>query len=157
MGSNVWRFELSKLQVTPSTVKAACQYVRLHHRHHKPPQGGLFAVACEVDGVIVGVAIAGRPVARKLQDGKTVEAIRVATDGTHNACSFLIRALWRMAKEGGYRRMITYTLPEEGGNSLKAAGFRLIGEAGGGLWSRVGREREDDHPLGKKWRWEVTA
>lgn len=106
------------------------------------------------DGEIRGVAIAGRPVARMLDDGETLEVIRVATDGERNACSMLYGAVRRAAVALGYRRVITYTLPEEGGASLRGAGFRCVGEAGGGTWNRKGRERTDTHPTQVKLRWE---
>jgi hypothetical protein len=56
----------------------------------------------------------------------------------------------------GYKRLITHTLPHEGGTSLRATGFTLIGEAGGGSWSRPSRQREDKAPLGVKLRWEMN-
>ena len=58
-------------------------------RHNLPTVGGKFAVGAAVDGKLVGVAIAGRPVARRLDDGKTLEVLRVCTDGTPSANSFL--------------------------------------------------------------------
>lgn len=132
----------------------ACNFVRRFHRHHKPPVGHKFSVACN-DGVkVVGVAMVGRPVARMTDDGETLEVNRVATDGTKNACSFLYGACRRAAFSLGYRRLITYTLPSEGGVSLKAAGWKLIGERGGGKWSRVSRTRLDVHPIGVKLLWE---
>ena len=90
-------------------------------------------------------------------DGWTGEVLRCCTDGTRNAPSMLYRACWRATRAMGYRRLITYTLPEEGGASLRAAGFKLIGEAGGGSWSRRLRPRVDTHPMQKKLRWELTA
>ena len=92
-----------------------------------------------------------------LADGFTCEVTRLATDGSRNACSMLYRAAWRAARAMGYRRLVTYTLPEEGGSSLRAAGFRLIGEAGGGSWSRDSRPRVDLHPTQTKLRWELVA
>ncbi|GLI00644.1 XF1762 family protein [Phytohabitans aurantiacus] len=59
--------------------------------------------------MLVGVAIVGRPVARHLDDGLTLEVTRVATDGHRNACSLLYAAAWHAAKALGYRRLITYT------------------------------------------------
>ena len=67
------------------------------------------------------------------------------------------RACWRAARGMGYRKLITYTLAEEGGASLRGAGFKLIGEAGGGSWSRRERPRVDTHPTQRKLRWELTA
>ena len=89
-------------------------------------------------------------------DGLTLEVNRVATDGCPNACSALYGAAWRAAKAMGYQRLITYTLPEEGGASLRGAGWRLVGEAGGGKWSREGRPRVDMHPTHGKLRWEAS-
>lgn len=68
-------------------------------------------------------------------------------------CSMLYGAAWRATKAMGYRKLITYTLPEEGGASLRAAGWRLIGEAGGGKRSRKERLRVDDHPTQIKLKW----
>ena len=119
-------------------------------------QGGLFALAAVKGEQIVGVAIIGRPVARMLQDGYTAEVTRLCTDGTRNACSFLYGAAWRAAKALGYRRLITYILSDEPGTSLTAAGWRLIGERGGGSWSVPSRPRIDTHPLQKKLLWEAA-
>jgi hypothetical protein len=143
------------LRLRPITLREANAFVACHHRHHRPARGCVFCVAVETDD-LCGVAIVGRPVARLLQDGRTAEVTRLCTDGTANACSILYGATWRAAKAIGYRRLLTYTLPEEGGASLRAAGWRLIGSAGGGTWSRVDRPRVDDHPLGAKLRWEIT-
>lgn len=145
-----------ELSLAPITLKEARQYVADHHRHHRPPQGGLFAVAVSDGAAIRGVAIIGRPVARRLQDDFTAEVTRLCTDGARNACSMLYGAAWRAARALGYRRLITYTLPEEGGSSLRAAGWRCIGEAGGGSWSVPSRPRVDTHPLQVKLRWEAA-
>ena len=64
-------------------------------------------------------------------------------------------AAWRAARALGYRRLVTYTLPEEGGGSLRAAGWKCLGEAGGGSWSVPSRPRVDKHPTQTKMRWEV--
>src|SRR3546814_18235817 len=77
----------------------------------------------------------------------TREVTRRCTDGAPNACSKLYGAAWKAAKALGYTRLITYTLPEEGGASLRAAGWQLVGTRGGGAWSRPSRPRADtpDH------------
>ena len=113
------------------------------------------SVAVNDGSAVRGVAIVGRPSARMLQDGYTAEVVRVATDGARNACSMLYGACWRACRALGYQRLVTYTLPEEGGGSLRAAGWRCIGEAGGGSWSRKGRPRVDLHPTQVKMRWEA--
>ena len=144
------------LELVPITQREAFAYVERLHRHHKPPRGSVFQLGAAKDGEIVGVAIVGRPVARRLQDGWTLEVNRCCTDGTRNACSFLYGAAWRVAKALGYRKLITYTLPEEGGASLRGAGWICIGQAGGGSWSRKSRPTVDLHPLQEKLRWERT-
>lgn len=135
----------------------ANEFVRLHHRHHQPVPGAKFCLGCADADTIVGVAIVGRPVARMLQDGWTLEVNRVATDGTRNACSALYGACRRATFALGYRRLITYTLPEEGGASLRGAGWKCLGTAGGGSWSRPSRPTVDTHPLQEKLKWEVVA
>ena len=143
-----------KLRITPINFDEACQFVTDHHRHHAPPQGAKFAIACSEGSRVVGVVIAGRPVARHNDDGWTLEITRCATDGTRNACSMLYGAARRAAKALGYQRLITYTLDTEPGSSLRAAGFDLIGTVRGGSWSRPSRPRVDTHPLQGKLAWE---
>ncbi len=138
----------------PLTQREAFAFVSAHHRHHSPPRGTLFQLAAAVGDAIVGVVLVGRPVARHLQDDFTAEVTRCCTDGTRNACSFLYGAAWRAARALGYRRLVTYTLPDEGGASLRGAGWKLIGAAGGGSWSRAERPRVDTHPTQTKLRWE---
>ena len=144
------------LALTSMTRAEAQAFVRAHHRHHKPSVGDVFCLGASDGEKIVGVAVVGRPVARALCDGATLEITRLATDGTRNACSFLYGASWRAARALGWRRLVTYTLPSEGGASLRAAGWRLIGEAGGGSWSRPSRPRVDTAPLQVKIRWEAA-
>lgn len=149
--------EQPRLTVVPITFREASEFVKEHHRHHRPPQGHKFSIAVsDEQGDIRGVAMVGRPVARMSDDGVTAEVIRVATDGCPNACSALYGAAWRAARGMGYRRLITYTLPEESGSSLRGAGWRLIGEAGGGSWNRKDRPREDKHPTQMKLKWEAA-
>jgi hypothetical protein len=147
------------LKLIPISLRDAAAFVKQQHRHHKPPQGGLFAVACAVDGgeEPCGVAIVGNPVARMLDDGWTAEVTRLATTGERNACSLLYGAAWRACRALGYRRLVTYILDSEPGTSLRAAGWTYIGEAGGGSWDRTGRPRVDHHPTQKKLRFERTS
>ncbi len=143
------------LRVVPCTIREARAFVAEHHRHHRAPLGGLFAVA--VAGTEVhGVAVIGRPVSRMLDDGYTAEVTRLCTDGHPNACSMLYAASWRAARSLGWLKLITYILASEGGASLRASGWTLVGEAGGGSWSRPGRPRVDLHPTQMKLRWEVS-
>jgi hypothetical protein len=114
------------------------------HRHHGPPAGCKFCIGVADDqDVLRGVVIVGRPVARLLDDGLTLEVTRTATDGTRNACSLLYAAAWRASKALGYRRLVTYTQRGETGASLRAAGWRVIAQrpphAG---WDRPSRPRQ---------------
>lgn len=131
------------LEIRPITLRDANQYVAEHHRHNIPTTGHKFSIACYDGDRLCGVAIAGQPVARNLDDGFTIEIRRVCTDGTYNACSILYGACSRCAKEMGYRRVVTYTLQSEPGTSLRAAGFINDGEAGGGSWNCTKRPREE--------------
>jgi hypothetical protein len=108
-------------------------------------------------GEVRGVAIVGRPVSRALDNGLTLEVNRVATDGCPNACSALYGASWRAAKALGYRRLVTYTLEDEGGASLRGAGWRVVAERKGGSWDCPSRPRVDKHPLQGKLRWEPSS
>jgi hypothetical protein len=141
------------LRCIPCSRAQAHAFIALHHRHHKPPVGEVFRVAC-VDGagLVRGVATVGRPVSRHLDDGWTLEVTRVATDGVRNGCSLLYGAVRRAAWALGYRTVYTYTLLAEGGASLRAAGWVCDGQTGTGIgWSRR-PGRLDNHP-DPKTRW----
>lgn len=146
------------MEITPINFDEANAFVSRYHRHHRPMQGCKFCVAVSEGDLVVGVAIVGRPVARKIDDGWTLEVNRCCTDGTKNACSMLYGAAWRAAKALGYRRLITYTLPEEGGASLRASNWKMIGLAGGGNWNCKSRPRIDTAEFlrGQKTLWEAA-
>jgi hypothetical protein len=116
------------VRIVPITLKKACAFVTELHRHNKSPRGHKFSIALEDNGQLVGVLIAGRPIARNLDDGRTIEITRTCTDGTANANSMLYGAGWRCAKAMGYRRAVTYTRADESGVSLRATGFRRVEE-----------------------------
>ena len=146
------------LELIPTTISDAQAFVGLHHRHHRAPRGGLFAVAVQDESEVVGVAIVGRPVARMLCDGWTAEVTRVCTLGRKNACSMLYGACWRACRSLGYKRLVTYILSEERGVTLSASGWTCLGECGGGKWGRKDRPLSvDRHPLQTKIRWERSV
>jgi hypothetical protein len=149
--------EQAVLRLRPVSFAEAAAFVRRHHRHHRPPPGSKFCVGVAMEERRVGVIIAGRPVARPLDDGGTLEVTRCCTDGTPHAGSCLYGAAWRSARALGYRQLLTYTLTSEPGTSLKAAGWRQVGETKGGRWNCPSRPRADSHPTGPKRRWEVAA
>jgi hypothetical protein len=144
------------MEAVPLHIKEANEFVAQYHRHSLPTVGGKFAVGAAVDGKLVGVAIAGRPVARRLDDGQTLEVLRVCTDGTRNACSFLYGRVKRIAALMGYRQVITYTLADESGASLKAVGGKIVGEVRPQQWSVPSRPRKSQDVYGKaKLKWEL--
>ena len=145
-----------RLRVVPMSLTEANHFVSEHHRHHDPVVGHKFcaAIADEWDK-IRGVVIVGRPVNMQTDNGWTLEVNRCCTDGVANGCSMLYRTAWRAARAMGYTRLITYTLLEEGGRSLRGAGFKCVGERGGGSWNHKSRPRVDTHPTQMKWLWEL--
>jgi hypothetical protein len=146
------------LQLVPISLQAANAWVDEVHRHHDPVGGHKFSVAVEDDGRLVGVAIAGRPVSRHLDNGRRLEVLRVATDGAENACSMLYGAVARAGVGMGYARhdILTYTLITEPGTSLRAAGWVPVEFTDGGSWDRPSRRREDRHPTMPKVRWHAA-
>ncbi len=149
----------ARIDVVPTTQPKANAFVARLHRHHGALPGGFawWCVAAVVDGRTVGVAIAGRPTNRNNDDGQTVEVLRVATDGTPNACSALLGACARAAKAIGARRIITYTLTSETGASLRGAGWVCeCGDTGKSWWMHTGTRtpaREREHMSQSKARW----
>lgn len=147
-----------RLTVIAVPLAEANEFVRLHHRHHKPTVGHKFSMGvADENGTVRGVAIIGRPVGRYLDDGQTLEVNRVATDGCPNACSALYGAARRATFALGYRRLITYTLVSEPGTSLRAAGWKCLGERGGLRWTGARRPTVDTHPAQMKLIWEAAS
>lgn len=157
------------LRIVPVTLAEANAFVAKLHRHSKPTVGHRFSVGVEELVVreripsgphgaweLRGVAIAGRPVARALDDGRTVEILRVCTDGARNACSKLYAACCRAAEGMGYALAVTYTLASESGASLRASGFKPVGEVKDRQWDTPSRPREQRELLGDRIRWERT-
>lgn len=155
------------LSIRPVSATEARRYVNEHHRHNEAPTAPqvTFAVGLYDGDELVGVATAGRPVARALCDGFTLEINRTCLAGeTSNGNSRLYGAICRAAKALGYRRVITYTLHDESGASLRAAGFERVADIGARSWhdSSVARPRYDANLFGErnnaaglaKWRWE---
>lgn len=142
-----------KLELQPVSKFEADEFIRAHHAHHPPTQGWKFGIAVNDGEKIVGVVTVGRPVARYLNDGETLEVTRCCTDGTKHVASMLYAAARRAVKAMGYARLITYTLAEERGTSLLAAGWKPLYETHGGSWSCAKRPRLDKHPTTPKKMW----
>lgn len=147
------------MNLTHVELKEANAFVEKLHRHCKPITGHRFSIGAEKGGKLVGVAIIGRPVARKTCQRTIVEVSRLCTDGSKNACSFLYGAAARAAKALGYDKIQTFILEKEPGTSLRAAGWGLLGETSADTkgWTRGSRPRlEDPSPKGLKQKWGKT-
>lgn len=141
--------------VQPVQLLIANTMVRAHHRHAAPVVGHLYSLGLfdDDDWCLHGVAIVGRPVARQLDDGTTVEITRLVTYGTRNACSMLYGAACREAKLRGYGRAITYTRADETAASVRAANFTAAGTTRGRQWDTPSRPRAHRQPCDRV-RWE---
>ena len=138
----------------PISLKLANEFVLANHRHNKPVAGHKFSIGLFDDERLIGVAICGRPVARMADDGLTLEILRVCTDGTRNANSMLYSRVKRIAQVMGYQKVLTYTLTEESGSSLRAVGAQRDGIVKPREWSREKRKRETQNIYKKeKNRW----
>lgn len=123
------------LTAKPITLRAANDFVAEHHRHNgrTARNGGKFAVACEFEGRIVGVAIVGNPLSatymNKDKYGHVCEVLRTCTDehAPKGAVSFLYGVCTRVCREMGFDLVISYTLQDETGASLRGAGWRKAG------------------------------
>lgn len=147
-----------RFQVVPMDLDGANEFVRRHHRHHPPVRGHKFSQGVvDRDGVLRGVAITGRPNARGYDDGWTLEVTRCCTDGTKDACYALYGAARRATFALGYRRLVTYTDQAETGASLRAAGFRIIGEVRGRQWDCPTRPRVRREATPDRFCWETAV
>lgn len=118
------------MKIVPLTLRIANDFVELHHRHsaRTSNDGGKFAIGLEHEGLIVGVAIVGRPVARLLQaaDPYPAELLRLCTSsdcpkGGGSKLYARARRIWQLM---GGTHFHTYTLARESGETMRAVGFR---------------------------------
>lgn len=147
------------MTVVPIFQREAFEFITKVHRHHIKPVGSIFQIGLviqsqndvfEFNNKLIGVAVVGRPVARQINHALTCEVTRMCTDGSKNACSKLYSTCARIAKEMGYKKIITYILETETGVSLRASGWSFVRSTPGKSWSVPSRERIDKHPLGVK-------
>ncbi len=140
------------MKLVPCTIKAAKRWVAATHRHLPGLNGGLFAAAIADQDGVRGVAVAGNGPRAWNGTGRLI-ITRCSTDGVGNGCSMLYGALCRAGKALGYTEAWTYTLPEEPGTSLRAAGFKDMGLTDGGEWSCPTRPRKKAIRAEPKRRW----
>jgi len=145
------------MNIIPTNISTANRFVANFHRHNRKVTGAKFAIGLTEDSELIGVAIAGRPIARMLNNGKTIEILRVCVkDGFKNANSKLYARMKRICQLMGYEKIITYTLKSENGSSLKAIGAKPVSETRPGDWNRAGRRRTSQKLYSEpKLRWEL--
>jgi hypothetical protein len=141
------------LSPVPLTRDEANAFIRAHHRHHPRVTGHRYIVGAESAGQLRGVAVAGRPRARRIDQKRALEVTRLATDGFRNACSFLYGICGRVARDLGFLCCFTYILESESGASLKAAGWTYRYTTRGETSDRPSRPRVDKSPTEAKQCW----
>lgn len=142
------------LRLRPWTVKKAIPFVASVHRHLPRVQGAMWCASVRRGSDVVGVALVGHPARMLATDDATLCVLRVAViGGAHNACSMLYGACSKMAKASGCDNLVTYTLPDEPGTSLKAAGWVSDGLTDGGEHDRPSRRRPKAVDPRPKRRW----
>lgn len=146
------------MRIVPISLKQANEFVERHHRHNKRVLTHKISIGLEKDGELIGVGIAGIPIARKLDNGRTLELRRICVkEGYPNACSKIMARLKQIGQLMGYEKIITYTLQKESGASLRAVNGRIVHASNRpGEWRRKGKPYRHqavyDEP---KYRWEI--
>ena len=146
----------------PLTLSEANDFVTEHHRHNKKCQGHRFSIGCIKDNELVGVAICGRPLSRRLDSQFVLEVLRVCIKdpAPKNACSYLYGRAWTIWQAMGGKKILTYTLASESGSSMKAVGWQKVSETkpfkeGKGWTTRPGRVWQPVNSV-LKYRWEMV-
>ena len=157
-----------QLRVRPITLRAANDFVQEHHRHNgrTSRDGGKFAVAVEYGGGLVGVAIVGNPLSATYMDkevyGHVAEVLRTCTseNAPKGAVSFLYGVCTRICRDMGFDRILSYTLTDESGASLRGAGWKNTANTkpvapGWRKQDHLSKTREYQEVMGRiKHRWE---
>jgi len=144
------------MTAVPLTMEQANAFIDELHRHHDSTGRDKFRVGVEIRGKLVGVVQVGNPVARGLCDGKTLEVVRLCSDGSRNVCSYLYSKAARIAWELGYEKIVTYILDTEDGTSLLASGWHKEADIKGKTWDTPSRPRKTTAPTCDKQRWAKT-
>jgi hypothetical protein len=120
------------IRIVPISLKQAKQAVVDWHAHHDPTVGHLFSIGAEVDDVLIGAVVVGRPVAPALQDGYTWEVTRLSCrGGDKNVASRLLAAAADASFARGIRVLVSYTRIDEDGACYRAAGWVEVAEVKG--------------------------
>lgn len=151
------------MNLRPITLREANDFVENFHRHNgrTSRDGGKFAIGLEENGILCAVAIVGNPLSSTFMDGFTAEVLRLCCRDTRNGASMLYAACWRAWRAMGGKKLITYTLKTESGESLRASGWRTVGETtpvkdGWRKNDHLNHRREWQPVMGQaKFRWEI--
>ena len=143
------------LRVVPATVKAVVPWINARHRHLKRLKGGLLACAISrgEPHEWCGAGVVANPAQVWQGTGRCVISRVCVVEGVQNGCSMIYGALAGAVRSLGYVEVWTYTLPEEPGTSLRAAGFVDMGMSAGGEHDREGRPRLPAERSDQKRRW----
>ena len=149
--------EMKHYKFAPIELKDANRFIAQFHRHNKPVVRAKFQIGLMKDEELIGVGIVGRPIARMLSNGKTVEVLRTCIKENYpNACSMMYARLKRISQLLGYEKVITYTLQKESQSSLKALGASIVAEVKPQDWDRIDRRRTPQKVYKEpKYRWEL--
>lgn len=125
------KIELAQFEyeVIPITLEEANNFVKKHHRHHRPTVGHKFSIGLIIKNQrhkLIGVAICGRPIASEAAlSGYTLEVNRTCVlENNPNANSKLYSTCAKIARLMGYTKIITYTQDGESGSTFRALGWK---------------------------------
>ncbi|MBG95089.1 MAG: hypothetical protein CL793_07540 [Chloroflexi bacterium] len=142
------------------TLESVKQFVRENHRHAPaPPAGWRWGYTIWAGDFMLGVAMVGRPAARRIDGTKVIDVSRVcvsrraSAEVAENACSMVYARAARDGAKAGFERVITYTIAGEPAAGCRAAGMEVEHRSRSGNWNRAGRRRNSRNSTRPKVRW----
>jgi hypothetical protein len=151
-----------QLRVRPVAFAAARAFVGQYHAHCRPPVTWRYGYAALNGTTLLGVVMAGNPVARAFMGRGIVEVNRLCIRRdlpralAWNCASLLYGTAAREAERRGFRRIITYSRADESGVSLVAAGWEREAVVRGRGWHSASRVRSNTNAYIDKVRWSRT-
>jgi len=148
-----------ELRIGPIRQKEAKRFINDHHTHNEAPVAWRWGGGIYNGDLLMGVVWVGRPVARALCQTTIVEVNRLCfrrdypLNMRHGGCSMAYRWAEATARERGFLKIVTYTLEEESGYTLRAARWKPEAKVRGKSWNSPSRPRVDKAPTTDKVRW----
>lgn len=148
-----------QLNLRDVTFAVARRFVRLHHRHCRPPVAWRFGKSVWNGPTMIGVFMAGNPVAPGLCGRNTLEVNRLCVRRdvpralAWNGASKLLASAAREAERRGWSHIVTYTRSDESGVSLRASGWTQEAVVRGRGWHSGRRRRSNRNGFIDKVRW----